>query len=103
MNPPPSTLPETGLRQFRDHVLRLLTADNFPELESWRGCLRLGGLWLVLLIGCTLAPFYALLRLPFRRGGWRFLVGLFAVFILVAFGGILILLSAGLGGMGAAR
>lgn len=86
--------------RIRTSVLRLVVDEAFSELQTWRGAAKLFGLWLLLLPGFVLTPVYVLLRLPLRRGGWRFAaVGVGIVFAagLVA---LLLLLSAGLSGMG---
>jgi hypothetical protein len=86
--------------RIRTSVLRLVVDKTFPELQTWRGAAKLFGLWLLLLVGFVLTPVYVLLRLPLRRGGWRFAavgVGIVIAAMLVA---LMLLLAAGLGGMG---
>jgi hypothetical protein len=89
--------------RVRDSVLRLVTDREFPELQTWRGAAKLFGLWVLLLVGFALTPAYVLLRLPFRKGGWRFGVAVGGTAIAAAFVGLLIMLAAGLSGMGVAR
>lgn len=89
--------------RIRGSVLRLVTDREFPELQTWGGAAKLFGLWVLLLVGFAVTPVYVLLRLPFRRGGWRFALAVAGLVTASAFVGLLLLLAAGLSGMGAAR
>jgi hypothetical protein len=89
--------------RVRNNVLRLVTDREFPELQTWSGTAKLFGLWVLLLVGFAVTPVYVLLRLPFRRGGWRFALAVAGLVTASAFVGLLLLLAAGLSGMGVAH
>ncbi len=96
----PTQAVASAFGRIRTSTVRLVRDDSFPELQTWGGAAKLFGLWLLLLVGFVVTPVYVLLRLPMRRGGWRFaLVGV-GIVLAVGLIALLMLLSAGLAGLG---
>lgn len=89
--------------QFRQHFLRLVFDPVLPDLATWKGAAKLVGLWLILTIAMVLTPVYVLLRIPFKRGGYRFALMLLVITLGIAFIAVVIMLMVGMAGFAAGR